>query len=262
MSSFGRLLRSELVKLGSLRSTYLILMLAPLVGIVLGVLDAASTAQNWASLSASDRATFDPVADSFSGFEYAQLALGALGVLVATGEYTTGTIGPTLTATPHRLRVYAAKAVTLTVVTVPICLACVFAAFLLAQRALSARHLDVSLGQPHALRAIGCAGAYMVVVTLVGFGLGAFIRHTAGALTLMVSLVFLAWPVARAVESYSYLPDHWLLVNAADALVGTRPLGGPNLLRTPSFSMACLELGAYLLVILGLGAWRASRDAW
>jgi ABC-2 type transport system permease protein len=32
----------------------------------------------------------------------------------------------------------------------------------------------------------------MAVVTMVGFGLGAVIRHTAGAMAAMVALVFLA----------------------------------------------------------------------
>ena len=100
----------------------------------------------------------------------------------------------------------------------------------------------------------------MVVVTLVGFGLGAVIRHTAGALTVMFALVFLAWPVARAVESISYLPDRWLLVNAADALVSIHPPTGPNALRTPSLAMACLELGTYVVVLLAAGAWRANQD--
>ena len=56
----------------------------------------------------------------------------------------------------------------------------------------------------------------------------------------MVGVVFLAWPVARAVEGFSYLPDRWLLVNAADVLVSTHPPTGPNALRTPSFAMACV----------------------
>jgi hypothetical protein len=43
-------------------------------------------------------------------------------------------------------------------------------------------------------------------------------------------------------------------------LVSTHPVTGPNALRTPSFAMACVELVAYLVVCLGLGAWRATRD--
>jgi hypothetical protein len=100
----------------------------------------------------------------------------------------------------------------------------------------------------------------MVVVTLVGFGLGALLRHTAAALTVMFALVFLAWPAARAVESVSYLPDRWLLVNAAGALVSIHPPSGPDIPRTPSVGMACLELATYVVVLLGAGAWRATRD--
>ena len=77
----------------------------------------------------------------------------------------------------------------------------------------------------------------------------------------MVALVFLAWPVARAVEGFSYLPDRWLLVNAADVLVSTHAPTGPNALRTPSFTLACVELITYLVVLLGAGAWRATRDS-
>jgi ABC-2 type transport system permease protein len=76
----------------------------------------------------------------------------------------------------------------------------------------------------------------------------------------MFALVFPAWPVARAIEGFSYLPDRWLLVNAADALVSTHPPTGPNLLRTPSPAMACVELGTYVVVLLAAGAWRATRD--
>ena len=166
----------------------------------------------------------------------------------------------TLVASPRRLQVYAAKVIVLTMVVLPICMGSTFMAFTLGQRAVATRHLDVAMSDPHVLRAVVGAGLFMVVVSLVGFGLGAFIRHTAGALTAMFALVFLAWPVARAVETFSYLPDRWLLVNAADALVSTHPSTGPNALRTPSMLMACVELSTYVVVFLVLGAWRASKD--
>jgi ABC-2 type transport system permease protein len=262
MSAAVALLRSEWMKLRSLRSTYLMLGLAGALGLGVSLLSIRSTVHGWPRIPAADRAAFDSVAESLAGFEFAQLVLGALGALVATGEYTTGTVGPTLVATPHRLRVYLAKLTVLAAVTVPVCSGFALAAFLLGQGQLSAIDMDVSLGQPHVLRSVTCAGLYLVVVTLVGFGLGTIFRHPAVAICMVVALVFLAWPIARAVESYSYLPDRWLLVNAADALVGTAPPSPQNLPRTPSLSMACLELGAYLTVILGLGAWRACRDAW
>ena len=252
--------QSEWLKMRSLRSTYVITLLAVALGIGIGALEMASTAHNWASLSPNDRSAFDPVADSFSGFQFAELAFGALGVLMISAEYSTGTIGPTLVASPRRLQVYLAKMLLTCMVALPMCVASAFAAFLTGQYAVRNRGLGVTLSDPHVLRAVLMAGLYLVVVTLVGLGLGACIRHTAGALTVMVALVFLAWPAARAVEGLSYVPDRWLLVNAADALVSTHAPTGPNAARAPSFAMACIEMVTYLVVLLGLGAWRTTRD--
>jgi ABC-2 type transport system permease protein len=255
------LLLSEWIKLRSLRSSYLIVGLALGLGFGIGLLDLISITHSWTTLGPADREAFDPVADSFSGFQFAELAFGAFGVLAITSEYATGTIAPTLTAAPHRGSLYIAKALVLTVVAFVVCEFAAFAAFGLGQAVLSRQELSVAINDPEVLRAVTCAGLYMSVITMVGFGLGAIIRHTAGALTVMVGLVFLAWPVARAAEGFSYLPDRWLLVNAADALVTIHPVTGPNAARTPSPAMACTELATYLIVLLGAGAWRAGRDA-
>jgi ABC-2 type transport system permease protein len=255
-----RLFYAEWIKLRSLRSTYLIVGLSVVFGLSVGLLDVTTTAHHWASLSATDKAAFDPVGDSFSGFQFAELAFGAFGVLVISSEYASGTIRPSLTAVPRRGTLYISKALVLAALAVIVCEACAFTAFSLGQAALSADHLNVHLTDTNVLRAVTCAGLYMAVVTMVGYGLGAMIRHTAGAITTMVGLVFLAWPLARSVESFSYLPDRWLLVNAADALVTTHPATGPNAARTPSPGTACLELMVYLIVFLGLGAWRTTRD--
>ena len=77
------LLRSELLKLRSIPSTYVVIVAAVCVGLGVGVLEMASTAHHWLQLDPQDRAAFDPVADSFSGFQFAELAFGALGVLAS-----------------------------------------------------------------------------------------------------------------------------------------------------------------------------------
>ncbi|MCO6004121.1 hypothetical protein NE236_03935 [Actinoallomurus purpureus] len=76
----------------------------------------------------------------------------------------------------------------------------------------------------------------------------------------MFALTFLAWPVARALESWSYLPDHLLLANAADVLTRATPPGGPHAARLPSMGIAWLDLALDLVVFLALGAWRTTRD--
>jgi hypothetical protein len=254
-------LRAEWIKLRSVRSTYLTVGIAIALGLGIGLLEVVSTVHNWASMTAADRASFDPVGVAFSGFQFGELSLGALGVLAISTEYGTGLIRSTLAAIPSRRQVFVTKTLVLGAFALIVCELCAFGAFFLGQAVLSRRGLDVGLGQPDVLRAVSCAGLYMAVVTMVGFGLGAIIRHTAGAMAAMVALVFLAWPAARAVESFTSLPDRLLLVNAADALTATHPASGLHPERVPSFGFACLDLILYLTVFLGLAAWRISRDS-
>ncbi len=254
-------LQAEWIKLRSVRSTYLTVGIAVVLGLGIGLLDVASTVHQWTSMTPADRASFDPVGDSFSGFQFGELAFGALGVLAISTEYGTGLIRSTFVALPSRGQVYTTKVVVLSGFALVVCEGCAFGSFFLGQAVLDSRDLGVGLGQTHVLRAVGFAGLYMAVVTLVGFGLGAILRHTAGAMAAMVATVFLAWPAARAMEGFTSLPDRMLLVNAADALTATHRETGAHTERIPSFGFACLDLVLYLGVFLGLAAWRFSRDA-
>jgi ABC-2 type transport system permease protein len=253
-------LRSEWIKLRTARSTYLAVAAAVILGLSIGLLDVLSVTGHWATMSAADRAAFDPVGDPLSGFQFGELALGALGVLAVSTEYGTGMIRTTLTATPRRGLIYAAKTLTLAGFALLVAEACAFSVFLLGQLVLHRQHLNVPITDGHVLRAVSCAGLYMAVVALVGFGLGALLRHTAAAMSAMVALVFLAYPAARAFEGASYLPDHLLLINAATALATVNPPAGPHAGRIPSVGFAVFDLALYLAVFLGLGAWRAQRD--
>jgi ABC-2 type transport system permease protein len=261
MNGFGDAVRAEWIKLRSVRSTSLILLLAIGFGVGVGLLETSATVHAWVTMSAADRSGFDPVGDSFAGFQYTELAFGALGVLAISTEYGTGAIRASLRAVPNRSTLYAAKALVLGLLTLISCQASAFVAFLAGQRILNGRGLGVSLGDPGVLRAVLSAGVYMTVVTMVGFGLGAIIRHTAGALAALFALVFLAWPVARAVEGISYLPDRWLLVNAGDALATTHRAVGPHAARTPTPGGAAVVLVSYLVGFLVIGGWRVGQDA-
>jgi ABC-2 type transport system permease protein len=228
----ARVVRAEWIKLWSVRSTYIVLILAVTLGLGVGWLDIASTASHWATMAPADRASFDPVADSFIGFQYAELAFAALGVLVGTTEYATGTIRVSLTAVPDRRRLYAAKAVVLGGLILVLCEICAFAAFLVAQVLLREPGLGVGIGDSHVIRAVICTGVYLAIVTMVG------------ALAAVFGLVFLAWPLARALEGVSYVPDRWLLVNAGDALAATHSTVGPHAQRAPSVGLAAIVLAS------------------
>jgi ABC-2 type transport system permease protein len=95
----ARVLLSEWTKFRSLRSTVASLLIALVVMIGLGAM--------FAAITASQTTGFEPgataISTSLTGTFFAQLAVGVLGVLLITGEYSTGMIRSSLTVVPSRL---------------------------------------------------------------------------------------------------------------------------------------------------------------
>jgi ABC-2 type transport system permease protein len=198
-----RVIQSEWIKLRSLRSTVYTLIASVGMTIGLGVLFAAVTVARWDSLNPLERARFDAVDFSLRGVFLAQLAIGTLGVMLITGEYSTGMIRATLAAVPRRLPVLWAKLAVFAVVGTVASIASAFVAFLVSQAILSAKHLQVSLSDPGVLRVVFGAGLYLGAVGLLGMALGFLIRNTAGAISTLVGILLIL-PVLGEV-----LPSDW-----------------------------------------------------
>ncbi|GAA0910992.1 ABC transporter permease subunit [Virgisporangium aurantiacum] len=187
------IVRSEWTKVRSLRSVLLTVALTVVCAVVFGVLISSGQAREYGTLSAADRAAFDPTYVSLIGsFVFAQLAIGALGVLSVTSEYATGTIRPTLAAVPYRGRLLGAKAIVLGAAAFGVANVAVFAAYLSGQPTLSGLDAPSStLDDPHVLRAVLGAGWWLTAVALLGVGVGMIVRSTAGAFTVVVASTLL-----------------------------------------------------------------------
>ncbi|MGR6974688.1 ABC transporter permease [Streptomyces cynarae] len=199
-----RVIRSEWIKLRSLRSTLFTLLAAVVAMVGLGCVFSYFTAHRWDELPPQERLAFDPTLVSLRGFFLAQLAVGVLGVLVMSGEYATGMIRASLAAVPRRLPVLWAKALVYAVVAWVLMTGAALAAFLLGQAALSGRHLGTSLSAPGVLRAVLGAGLYLTVVGLIGVALGALVRNTAGGIATLFAVLLVLPVLAQA------LPSSWL----------------------------------------------------
>jgi ABC-2 type transport system permease protein len=101
------LVRSEITKLRSLRSTW-----AALIGTI--VVNLGITAIVAANIEGADFAS-DPVGNLTSGVLLTMLLVAVIGALSMTSEYTAGTIRLSLSAVPQRGMVLAAKAIAVTV---------------------------------------------------------------------------------------------------------------------------------------------------
>src|SRR5437660_147046 len=87
-SRFLDLLAAEWIKLRSVRSTYWALLCAAVPSILVGILIAQNVRSDWANLITHPDFKFDSLASSFDGFEFSQLVMGVLGVLVISSEYS------------------------------------------------------------------------------------------------------------------------------------------------------------------------------
>jgi ABC-type transport system involved in multi-copper enzyme maturation permease subunit len=222
------ILRSEWTKFRSLRSTWLTTAVTILLGVAIGALTASGLASNYADLSAADRAGWDPTANSLTSIFVAQLAIGVLGVLVITGEYATGSIQPTMLAVPRRGRVLAAKAGVFATVAVLLGQLIGFTSFLVGQSVFAGTDVPhVTLAQPEVLRAVVGGGLYLAALGLLGLGLGAVLRSTAGAIGTLVSLTLLVRAVAQALpERWAEWMDKYWPTTAGERIFAVVPVDG------------------------------------
>jgi hypothetical protein len=219
---FRNVLAAEWTKLRSVRSTYWSVFTAILLGIGLSAAISAGTAASYSDLSLHDRLTFDPTAISTSGLFFAQLALGVFAIVTMSAEYTTGSIRATIAAVPRRGYVLAAKAVLVAVVSVIVAVGVSFAAFEIGQLIFERHHLQVSLTDPGVTRAVLGSGLYIGALTLLALGLATIIRHTAGAITTLVALVFIVPIVSNLLpESLQRDFSRYLPANAGSAITAT-----------------------------------------
>jgi ABC-2 type transport system permease protein len=251
----ARVLLSEWTKFRSLRSSYITLLAAVVLTIGLGALVTAVQANHWPHASIEDKASFNPISSSLLGVNISQLAVGVLGVLLVSGEYTTGMIRSTLSAVPKRLPVLWAKLVVFAAIVAVAAVISTLVAFFVGQSLLSSQHIQASFSSPGAPRMIFGAALYLVVVGVIGMALGALLRNTAAGISTLVALFFVLPPILEA------FPKNWvkhiqpyLPANAGEALWSHPDTA--HLAPWNGFGVMCI----WAVVAVVAGAWRLRRD--
>lgn len=187
MTVFAGVVRSELSKLLSVRSTYWTLGAALVFNVGLAALLAIFLPDQ---LSAADRADLEPARISLGGIHLAQVAFGILGVLVITSEYATGLIRTSVSAVPDRRLLLAAKGASFAMVALAAGAVACFAAYFAFQVALSDTSLRSSLTDPGVLSALVGGGLFLVLLGLLGLGVGAVVRSSAAAVAVLMGVLF------------------------------------------------------------------------
>jgi ABC-2 type transport system permease protein len=200
----ARVVLSEWTKFVSLRSTRWSLGVGFLLTIAFPIIFATVTATHWAHMSAQDRADRHPLDIALAGVNVGQLAIAVLGVLVITGEYSTGMIRSTLIAVPKRLPVLWAKLGVYAVVSLVLMLPAVLISFFASQAILAGHHiLQISFGASGVARSVIGGAVYVMLVGVFALAIGAIIRNTAGGIATFAGIFFVIPPLMNV------LPTSW-----------------------------------------------------
>jgi ABC-2 type transport system permease protein len=195
--TFRGVLKSEFIKLWTLRSTFwccvIVIVLSVGIGLLLATVQAPARAGvpvNPSPTTAAQQAT--AVRDATVGTGIGQLVLSVLGVLVISGEYSTGMIRSTFAAEPKRLPTLFAKAIVLGITTFVVGLVTVFGTAAIIFPLLPGIHVHPNWGDSKLELALFGAAGYLAVISLIAFSIGALIRTTAGGIAAAIGLILVA----------------------------------------------------------------------
>jgi len=201
--SFGGELRSEWIKLRSLRSTLWCYLIIVILTIGLGLLIASALPAPAAGAAAPSHDVQQStwVTVSTLGIGFAQLVSAVLGALVITGEYGTGMIRSTFAAVPKRLPAIVAKALVFGVTTFVVALVGLVVAAVVSSPLLPAKGITPDFGDGNVwLALIGGAG-YVALIGLLAFGIGLIIRSSAGGIAAALGLVLVVPTILQVLAS-------------------------------------------------------------
>jgi ABC-type transport system involved in multi-copper enzyme maturation permease subunit len=214
----------------------------------------------FAAITAGQSSGLEPgataISTSLTGTFFAQLAIGVLGVLLITGEYSTGMIRSSLTVVPRRLPMLWGKLAVFALSVFVVTLIASVSSFFVGQALLSGRNLQASLTDPGAVRSVVGAALYLTVAGITALALGALMRNTAAAITTFVAVYFVIPPMTNLLPRS--LTDHfvqYLPSNAGAVLMdGTFGIAHP-LTPWTGFAVMC----GFAAVLVGLAARRLRR---
>ena len=257
-ATLPRIIRSEWTKVWSLRSTWWTLLVSFIATVGFATLLAWGVSRSLHAMTPQQRATLDVTNLAIAGIGVGQLVMAVLGSLVVASEYSTGGIRTTFVAVPNRMRVLLAKVLAFGVIAWAAGTAASFVSFFVAMTFWEPHHLAASLSTPAVLRSVFGGGLIALASGLLGLALGALVRHTAGAITAAVALLFVVPPLT------TLLPGGWgkaisirFATNAGQRI--TEVIHSPGQLRPwPGY----LWMLGECLALLIIGAWLVrQRDA-
>ena len=224
--SFAGVLRSEFIKLTSLRSSVGLTLAIIVFGLGVSVLLAMTMEDAGLPSGPSVGFTLDQI--TIGTVLFGQLIAGVLGVLVISGEYSSGTIQSTLIAVPSRVTVLAAKTIVLFGTATCAALVALFGSWAVTYPMFAALEIETGLTAPGVFFALIGGSVYVGLSAVLGLGIGTLLRSVAASVATVLSVILLL-PMVLSVLPASTLVRNLHLLSmskAGDAMTSAADSGG------------------------------------
>ncbi|MEV6807531.1 ABC transporter permease [Streptomyces sp. NPDC017248] len=253
----GHALASEWTKIRSVRSTMWTLGVFVLLVVGIGLLAGALVEANSESTSLDGE---NPLSFGFFGLLLGSICIITLGVLTTASEYGTGMIRTTMTACPSRARVLAAKSIVFFAVAFAFTLVTSGFVAMVQVSMLESAGARTPSGAEWLKATVGIS-LHIALLGLLSLLIGSVIRHSAGAITIMIGvllapLVLALFMVAESLQKlrdwlFEYSIPNQLSVFYSNSLSESGPSGWDPL---------WIMLGLTAVVYAGAYALLRSRD--
>ncbi len=247
--TLGSTIRSEWIKFRTVRSTIMGVIITFVLTVGLGALITTAVRAHWHTMNPARQLTFDPVSASLSGILFAQFAVGVIGTLFITSEYSSGSIRTTLAAVPNRLELVWGKLLVLAASMFVVSEIACFITFIMGQAIFSGVVPSASLGSAAVVRTVILAGVYLTLLSVLGFSLGLILRQSAACISVFTSLLLIL-PIIVFL-----LPQSWQ--NTITKFEPSELGHAMTSLTTPTNDFgtwtSLIVLSIYVVVVLGVG---------
>ena len=201
--SFGRVLRSEWIKVTTVPSTVILLAITLVVMVGLSALyawqlavsvefmtDASPELQAQMGGTTLDMLREQAMMAPASGYIFGQLLIASLAVVLIASEWGTGMIRSTMVAVPTRIPALLAKNLVIALIAFVLGAVAAFISYFISQPILAGQDLEFALTDDGVLRSVLNTGTYLAFIAVISMAIGTLLRNTAGGVVTAIGLFF------------------------------------------------------------------------
>ncbi len=183
--NFGRVLKSEWIKVTTVPST--VILIATTVAVMIGL----ALVFAWSlGLASEDAPSASALSVPSSGLAFGQMLVASLAVVLIASEWGTGMIRSTMVAVPGRTQALVAKAGVIAVISFFVGFLSALVSYFVTQPILKTQGLDFALTEDGVFLSVVNSGTFLALVALISMAIGTLLRNTAGGIVTAVGIFF------------------------------------------------------------------------